>query len=143
MAIPVLVVNNVGPVQAIKTSTSLLKQTWGEQIIGNIGFGVLSLIATLIILAVSVLLFILGFIGNNINLAFLIAAFVVFVLRFVILGIITCTLNSIYHAVLYKFAAKGANPFNFDEKLFKGTFKQKGNYFLEVFNSLKRGLVLL
>jgi Family of unknown function (DUF6159) len=39
LVVPILVVENVGPVEAIQRSTRLLKQTWGEQIIGNLGLG--------------------------------------------------------------------------------------------------------
>ncbi|MEI8241604.1 MAG: DUF6159 family protein, partial [Actinomycetota bacterium] len=39
LVIPVLVVEGVGPVSAIKRSAGLLKKTWGEQIIGTAGIG--------------------------------------------------------------------------------------------------------
>ena len=35
----VLVVEGVGPVEAIKRSASLLRKTWGEQIVGNFSIG--------------------------------------------------------------------------------------------------------
>src|SRR5262249_1074067 len=39
LAVPVLVVEGVGPIEAVKRSSQLLKKTWGEQIVGNIGLG--------------------------------------------------------------------------------------------------------
>jgi len=39
LAVPVLVVEGVGPIEAVKRSTQLLKKTWGEQIAGNLGIG--------------------------------------------------------------------------------------------------------
>ncbi len=46
--IPVLVAEGIGPVAAIKRSGSLFKRTWGEQVVANFGFGLLSLGAALI-----------------------------------------------------------------------------------------------
>ena len=52
LAVPVLVVEGIGPIEAVKRSTQLLKKTWGEQIVGNIGnglvYGLMTLAATLV-----------------------------------------------------------------------------------------------
>ena len=39
LVVPVLVVEGVGPIGAIKRSAGLLKKTWGEQVIGSAGIG--------------------------------------------------------------------------------------------------------
>src|SRR5690606_34942475 len=39
LTVPVLVARDIGPVDAVKESASLLKQTWGESLIGNGGIG--------------------------------------------------------------------------------------------------------
>src|SRR5439155_17899383 len=39
LAVPVLVVENKGPIAALKESAALLKKTWGTQIMGNFAFG--------------------------------------------------------------------------------------------------------
>src|SRR4051794_4920069 len=41
LVVPVLAAENVGPIDAIKRSGGLLKKTWGEQIIGNVGIGLI------------------------------------------------------------------------------------------------------
>src|SRR5204863_6096003 len=41
LVVPVLTVENLGPVAALKRSAELLKKTWGEQLIGNVGIGVI------------------------------------------------------------------------------------------------------
>jgi hypothetical protein len=46
--VPVLVAEGIGPIAAIKRSGSLFKRTWGEQVVANFGFGLLSLGAALI-----------------------------------------------------------------------------------------------
>ena len=39
LTVPVLVAQDVGPVEAVKESATLLKRTWGEGLIGNGGIG--------------------------------------------------------------------------------------------------------
>ena len=56
LVVPVLVVEKVGPVSAVKRSGELLRKTWGEQIIGGTGIGVVfTLIALFAIVAGTVL----------------------------------------------------------------------------------------
>ena len=52
LVVPVLAVEGVGPIEAIKRSVSYLKKTWGEQIIGNVGIGAVVGLATLIVILV-------------------------------------------------------------------------------------------
>ena len=40
LVVPVLVVEEVGPFEAVKRSAQLLRRTWGEQIAGNLSIGV-------------------------------------------------------------------------------------------------------
>ena len=37
LVVPILVVEGIGPIEAVKRSGALLKKTWGEQIVGNFG----------------------------------------------------------------------------------------------------------
>src|SRR5690606_9602013 len=39
LVVPVLVVQNKGPLAAVKESGQLLRRTWGEQLVGNFSFG--------------------------------------------------------------------------------------------------------
>ena len=48
LVVPVLAVEGVGPIEAIKRSGSLLKKTWGEQIAGNFGLGAIFGLAVLL-----------------------------------------------------------------------------------------------
>jgi len=38
--VPVLVTRDVGPIEAVKASADLLRRTWGENLIGNVGLGI-------------------------------------------------------------------------------------------------------
>ena len=41
MVVPVVVAERKGPFGALKGSTELLRQTWGEQLVGNFSFGMM------------------------------------------------------------------------------------------------------
>jgi hypothetical protein len=41
LVVPVIVVENKGPIAALKESSSLLKKAWGDQITGNFSFGII------------------------------------------------------------------------------------------------------
>src|SRR5207342_2494699 len=61
LVVPVLVTQNVGPIDALKESVSLLKKTWGENIIGTGGIGLaFGLITILAVLLLSVIQAALG-----------------------------------------------------------------------------------
>ena len=54
LVIPILVVEGVGPVEAIKRSASLLRRTWGEQLVSRFGFDLMVIIVGLPIVLVAV-----------------------------------------------------------------------------------------
>ena len=39
LVVPILVTRDVGPIDAVKESMTLLKRTWGENVAGNVGIG--------------------------------------------------------------------------------------------------------
>jgi hypothetical protein len=121
LVIPVLIVENVGPIEAIKRSGSLLKKTWGEQVIGGFSMSIISflvMLAAFIVIGLPVLFVtnLLGIIGLGI--------FVV-VLVMVAIGLFFSALNSIFMAALYKYATEGTAGTFFDESMLVGAFKPK------------------
>lgn len=123
MVVPVLVVEKVGPVDAIKRSTELLKKTWGEQIAGNLGLGlVFGLIMVGVVLATSLL----AAVSAGLEAFGLMAVVIGFgAIAFLSLIIISSTLNSIYTAAVYLYAAEGQASEWFDDQLIAQAFKQK------------------
>ena len=47
LAVPIIIVEGVGPIEAIKRSSHLLKQTWGENVIAQVGLGAVGFAAML------------------------------------------------------------------------------------------------
>jgi Flp pilus assembly pilin Flp len=122
LVIPVLVVEDVGPIGAIKRSASLLKKTWGEQIIGNAGIG---LIFGLIGLAVAAVGIALGVVVVNAGAtAAGVVLIVLTILAVVVVAMLSATLRGIYSAALYQYAVDGDTGV-FTEEVLAGAFRSK------------------
>lgn len=110
LVVPVLVQQNVGPIDAIKRSVELLKRTWGENAIGNVGIGlVFGLVTALVVVVAAVLVFLAASVSGA--LAVTVAVFAV--LALVTLGIIQSALAGVYSAALYRYATVGEAPAGF------------------------------
>lgn len=46
--VPVLVAESMGPIAAIRRSSSLFKRTWGEQVVANFGFSIVGFVSALV-----------------------------------------------------------------------------------------------
>ena len=125
LVIPVLVVEGVNPVDGIKRSASLLKKTWGEQIIGNAGIG---LIFGLICVAIGVVGIALGVVVINAGVQSAgVAIIVVTVLAIVVVAMLSATLRGIYSAALYQYAVGGETGV-FSQDALAGAFRPKSTH---------------
>ena len=121
LVVPVLVVEKVGPVGAVKRSGALLRKTWGEQIIGGGGIGIVfTLIALVAILAGTALT--VAFSTFSWELAVL--AVIATVLAVGGITLVGAALGGIYTASLYRYATTGdAGAFGTD--VMAAAFKEK------------------
>jgi hypothetical protein len=111
LVVPILVVENKNPVTALKESTALLKKTWGEQLAGNFGFGLISFLLAI----PAIVLVVLGFFtGNIVGIAACIACAVVYL---IVLALVQSALHSIFQAALYLYARDGQVPDGFEAEL--------------------------
>ncbi|MCA9908183.1 MAG: hypothetical protein KC519_05990 [Anaerolineae bacterium] len=123
LVVPVLVIENIGPWDAIKRSSALLKKTWGENLIGNAGIG---LVTFLVMIAGLFITIGLAIFGANINSTpFVIAVIIVGVIFMILLGLISSALTGIYQAAVYRFAAEGETGGMFAPELVHQAFKPK------------------
>jgi len=109
--VPILVVEKKGPFGAVRESAALLRKTWGEQLIGAFGFGL-----------VFFLLSLPGFIAIVVGFLMLpampplgvlvIAAGMIYVMS---LGLVQSTLQTIFQAAVYLYARDGRAPRAFGE----------------------------
>jgi ABC-type multidrug transport system fused ATPase/permease subunit len=123
LVVPVLVVEGVGPLEAIKRSANLLKKTWGEQIVGNFSIGLVFGLVIVLVIIVSVPIFVL--VASTGSAAIIVPAALVFVLVLVFLGLINSTLNGIYIAAVYRYAAEGEASGFFSEEMVREAFRLK------------------
>jgi hypothetical protein len=124
LVVPVLVVENVGPVEAIKRSTVLLKKTWGEQVIGSFSIGmVFGLLTLAVILVLGIPVVAVATASGSILIAVLGIGLIVLVV--VGLSLLSSTLSGIYTAALYRYAVEGQISPQFSPELIQGAFKAK------------------
>ena len=102
MTLPVLVEEDVGPIEAVSRSLALLRRNWGENVIGNGGI-TLGVAVVTIPIGVLGLLIVLAAISTR-ALGSIFLAMTLFMLMMIALGLVSTTLHSIYTAALYRFA---------------------------------------
>lgn len=98
LVVPTYVIENVGPIDAVKRSGSLLKQTWGENIASQVGFGLLGFIAAIPGIAVAAL-------GIAAGGPVAIVAITLAVVWFGLVAVVLSALNAIFQTALFHHAA--------------------------------------
>lgn len=119
LVVPVLVAEDTGPIESYKRSVEMLKRTWGEQIIGNVSFG---LIFGLFGIVPAMILFFLAIEAGK---AALLVVGAILVVYLVALGLVQSTLQTIYQVAIYLYAANGEAPSGFDSQLVADAFREK------------------
>lgn len=123
LVVPVLVSKDVGPIDAVKHSVELLKRSWGENLIGQGGIGLV--FGVLMVLAVIVAAVLIGGAIALQSAAALVLAVVTVVLGFILLALIQASLQGIYAAALYRYAEGGEVSVGFDQGLLEQAFAPK------------------
>lgn len=123
LVVPVLVARDSGPIDSIKESATLLKQTWGENVIGQAG---MSLFFGLLQMGVILSAVVLGALGGYAGSALLVAlAIVLGVVLVLVLILVQSALSGIYAAALYRYAANGSASLGFDNSVLQAAFQPK------------------
>jgi hypothetical protein len=108
MTVPVLVSRDVGPIEAVKESALLLKKTWGENIIGQGGVGLVFGMIYLLLGAATVGLLVA--VAAAKSAALIITVIAIALIVFMVLGLIQSALSGIYSAALYRHAMGEDTP---------------------------------
>lgn len=119
LVVPVLILEGVSTTEAIRRSSQMFKDTWGENVIGNVGFGLFSFVAILAAMAIVAVGAISAspvILGASIVLAVLL-----------LVGSLTAisAMSGVYRVALYRYASDGVPPSAFSGFDFNGAFRQK------------------
>jgi hypothetical protein len=119
--VPLLVVENKGMIEVVKDSASLLRRTFGEQVVGGFGIGA---VTSLIGVAMTFMFLGLALLVGR-SWQALIMVGVLAVLAFILLGLVSAALSSVYKVMVFRYAQTGAVPDDMDVALLQGAFKEK------------------
>src|SRR5215207_3120560 len=118
LVVPILVLEDLGVGDALKRSKDLFKKTWGENVIGQFGLGMVGFL-----LALPGLLLI-G-IGVAIGTAGLVVLGAIGVIWLLASAVVVSALSGIYRTALYHYAANGQVPGEFSDIDFGAAFRRR------------------
>ncbi len=115
LVLPIIVVEGIGPIAAIKKSATLLKSTWGENLFAQAGIGLIGFLLMLPgIVVFGALSFAVPFAGIPLLLIWI-----------VVIGCLMSALGAIYRTALYRFAVGLPNGGAFTQAELADAFKTK------------------
>ena len=120
--VPLIVIERRPLGDAFKTSLSMLRRTWGEQVAGSFGLGIAAFVAFLAAAGITALLF---FVLSPLGAVGVVTAVVVGVMLIAGVALLFATMDGIYKAALYNYAATGEVPTLFPDDAIRGAFRQR------------------
>jgi hypothetical protein len=112
LVVPVLAVRKVSAFQAVKESAGLIKTTWGENVIGQMGLGAVFSFVFLAVLGLGTVL-VIGAVMTH-SVAMIVAALLAVILLLGVTGLVHTALTGIYSAALYRWATTGEDTMGFE-----------------------------
>ena len=120
LVLPVVLLEGTGVRDSVKRSVELFRRTWGENVAGTAGLG---LIGFLLTLAGYVVFLGAGFLlGGTATVFVAVGLAIVWTL---LVAVFTTTLSGIYQTALYRYAADGVVPGEFASVDFTGAFRAR------------------
>jgi hypothetical protein len=123
LVVPVLAARNVGPIDAVKESATLLKKTWGENVIGQAGLGLAFGFILFAMILMGGVLLVGAFMTQNVYLIVTVLTLTILAIGIAIL--VQGALTGIYAAALYRYASAGQMTEGFDGSAIKLAFAPK------------------
>jgi hypothetical protein len=121
--VPVLVVEKVGPITAVKRSFAVLRKAWGESLAANFGIGIITFLGILL----AMLPIMLGVFAIASGMTIVgVFSITVGVMAVIVVSLISSALHSILLGALYLYAADGEVPQQFDGDALSSAFVRKG-----------------
>ncbi len=118
LVVPILVVENKGPLAALKDSTALLKKTWGEQLVSNFSFGMIFFLLAIPAFGLILLGFYLG------GAVAVIACMGLAAIYLIALALVQSALQAIFQTALYLYARDGQVPAGFHAEVLESAMRR-------------------
>lgn len=112
--VPIIAYENVSPWQALKRSSSLMKDKWGESLAATFSFGAIHFVSVLLLLIPA---FLIGFVN-------IFAGIAVGVIGFVLIAAIFSALNSIFVSAVYNKVNNNVDM-HLNDEMFDSLFQPK------------------
>lgn len=123
LVVPVLVSRDVGPIDAVKHSALLLKKTWGENLVGQGGVGLIFGLVVLVLVLLGVVAIVVA--AQSGSSALVGTVVVLVIIALVLAALIQAALSGIYSAALYRYAVGDGGVEGFDANLLGHAFAAK------------------
>ena len=118
LVVPILVVEQTGPFSSLRRSGELLRHTWGENLIAQVGFGIIGFVAAI----PGLLIFALG--ASASGLGAVIGAVIGFGWIALVM-VVMSTLTAIFQMALYLYATTGQVPMGFQSSGINDVFHER------------------
>jgi len=121
--VPVLAVEGLGPLAAVRRSASLLRKSWGESLVGEVSMGAISTLLAVPALVVMLAAFVAGILTWSMWLAAIPMGLAL--LYLIAVALVTSALQQVFMAGVYLYAAEGRVPSGFSEDSLRSAFRAK------------------
>ncbi len=118
LVVPILVVEQTGPFRSLSRSGELLRHTWGENLIAQVGFGLIGIVAAI----PGILIFALGASASG---AGTVVGAVIGLGWIALVTVVISTLTAIFQMALYLYATTGQVPMGFEQSGLNDTFNER------------------
>jgi len=119
LTVPAIIIDRLGAVDALKRSASLLRQTWGENLAAQAGFGIVGFLLLIPAAVVAALALVSGVTFLAVLGVVIAAAWVAAVM------VVMAALGAIFQTALYLYATTGVSPAGFERARLNESFAPK------------------
>ena len=119
LTVPAIIIDNLGAIDGVKRSASLLRRTWGENLAARVGFGLLGFLLIIPAAVVAGL-----FIASGVA-VLAVVGLIVAVAWIALVVVVMTALNAIFQTALYLYATTGSLPSGFEQAPLAQTFTHK------------------
>lgn len=119
LVVPVLVIDNKGPFEALQQSGRYLKKSWGEQVVGNFSFGLVFFFLSL----PGFLPIVVGFLSGSMSM--LVVCIGLAVVYWIGLSLVQSVLQSIFQTALFLYLKSETAPRGYPESLLSGAMTRR------------------